>query len=172
MFGFLKKKSKKGEAPMTTLEQVKKAYEDLSDEDKKSFHQSLSDRVHESIAAQEKDKGDKDSQSAEDREHEALGAEHADGEGNVDELHETDPEEKPEEKAEESDEEKPEETAENDEADEENKGGSALEKIVREAVAEEVKKALAEMVKPSKEETEPTPVKDKKALSAIEAIYS
>lgn len=63
---------------MTTLEQVRKAYEDLSEDDKKTFHQSLSDRVHESIAAQERADGNEDKQSAEDREHEALGAEHAD----------------------------------------------------------------------------------------------
>lgn len=63
---------------MSTLEQVRKAYEDLSDDDKKSFHQTISDRVHESIAAQERAEGDEDSQTAEDREHEALGAEHAD----------------------------------------------------------------------------------------------
>lgn len=63
---------------MYTLDEVRKAYEDLSDEDKKTFYQSLSDRVHESIAAQEREKGEEDTQSAEDREHEALGAEHAD----------------------------------------------------------------------------------------------
>lgn len=48
-----------------TLEMVRKAYEDLSEDDKKKFHQSISDRVHESIAAQERDEGDEDSQSAE-----------------------------------------------------------------------------------------------------------
>lgn len=80
----------------TTLEEVRKAYEDLSDDDRKKFHQSIADRVHESIAAQEEDSGTKDSQSAEAREHEALGAEHADGKGDVEELHESDdtPEEK------------------------------------------------------------------------------
>lgn len=71
----------------TTLEQVRKAYEDLSEDDKKSFHQSIADRVHESIAAQERADGNKDSQSAADREHEALGAEHAAGHGDVSELH-------------------------------------------------------------------------------------
>lgn len=81
---------------MTTLEEIRKAYEDLSDDDRKSFDQSIADRVHESIAAQEHDDGNEDSQSAEAREHEALGAEHADGEGEVEELHEKDdtPEEK------------------------------------------------------------------------------
>lgn len=69
---------KEEDKEMTTLEQVRKAYEDLSDDDKKTFHQSLSDRVHESIAAQERADGDEDKQSAEDREHEALGTEHAD----------------------------------------------------------------------------------------------
>ncbi len=75
---------------MTTLEQVRKAYEDLSDDDKKSFHQSIADRVHESIAAQERADGNEDSQSAEAREHEALGEEHAEGKGDVEELHESD----------------------------------------------------------------------------------
>lgn len=89
---------------MTTLEEVRKAYEDLSDDDKKSFHQSIADRVHESIAAQEREHGQEDSQSAEAREHEALGAEHADGEGDVSELHEEDDtaEEKHEDRAEEA----------------------------------------------------------------------
>lgn len=75
---------------MTTLEQIRKAYEDLSEEDKKSFHQSIADRVHESIAAQERADGNEDSQSAEAREHEALGEEHAEGKGDVAELHEDD----------------------------------------------------------------------------------
>ena len=72
-----KDKEKKEENNMTTLEQIRKAYEDLSEDDKKSFHQSISDRVHESIAAQERADGNEDSQSAAAREHEALGAEHA-----------------------------------------------------------------------------------------------
>lgn len=101
MFWFGKKeKEKKEENNMTTLEQVRKAYEDLSEDDKKSFHQSIADRVHESIAAQERADGNEDSQSAEAREHEALGEEHAEGEGDVEELHEKDdtPEEKREDK--------------------------------------------------------------------------
>ena len=91
---------------VTTLEMVRKAYEDLSDEDKKSFQQSLSDRVHESIAAQERAEGDEDSQSAEAREHEALGEEHAEGKGDVEELHESDdtPGEKAEDKKDEAEE--------------------------------------------------------------------
>nr|DAP53567.1 MAG TPA: hypothetical protein [Caudoviricetes sp.] len=70
---------KKEEKP-TTLEEVRKAYENLSDDDKKSFHQSITDRVHESIGEQEAENGQKDEQTAADREHEALGEEHADGE--------------------------------------------------------------------------------------------
>lgn len=89
-FGKKDKKEKEEETKMTTLEQVRKAYEDLSDEDKQSFHQSIADRVHESIAAQERAEGDEDTQSAEAREHEALGAEHAEGKGDVAELHESD----------------------------------------------------------------------------------
>lgn len=83
---FKKKEGKK----MTTLEEVKKAYEDLSEDDKKSFHQSIADRIHESIGEQEEEHGQKDSQSAADREHEALGMEHADGKGDVSEIGETD----------------------------------------------------------------------------------
>ncbi len=95
--------SKKEDKKPSTLEEVRKAYEDLSDEDKKSFHQSIADRVHESIAAQEKENDQEDSQSAQAREHEALGAEHADGKGDASELHEQDdtPEEKREDKADE-----------------------------------------------------------------------
>ena len=89
-FPFLKKKNKEVKNEMTTLEQVRKAYEDLSDDDKKNFHQSIADRIHESIGEQEHDDGDKDSQSAAAREHEALGEEHADGKGDVVELHEQD----------------------------------------------------------------------------------
>ncbi len=88
--GFFKKNKKQEETKMTTLEQARKAYEDLSDDDKKSFHQSIADRVHESIAAQERADGNENSQSAEAREHEALGAEHAAGKGDVSELHEKD----------------------------------------------------------------------------------
>ena len=80
---------KKEDKP-TTLEEVKKAYENLSDDDKKSFHQSIADRVHESVAAQERENGQEDSQSAEAREHEALGEEHAEGKGDAVELHEED----------------------------------------------------------------------------------
>jgi len=103
--GFFRKNKKQEETKMTTLEQVRKAYEDLSDDDKKTFHQSIADRVHESIAAQERADGNEDSQSAEAREHEALGAEHADGKGDVGELHENDdtPEEKNEDKRDEDD---------------------------------------------------------------------
>ena len=86
--GWFNRNKEKGEEKMTTLEQVRKAYEDLSEDDKKSFHQSIADRVHESIAAQERADGNEDSQTAEDREHEALGAEHAAGHGDVAELHE------------------------------------------------------------------------------------
>lgn len=49
-----------------------------------------------------------------------------------------------------------------------------LEQIIRQAVAEEVKSAIAGLMKPSPEEQNPTPTsdKDKKTLSEIEAIYS
>lgn len=89
---FKKKEDKEKEEnkDMSTLDQVRKAYEDLSEDDKKSFRQSIADRVHESVAAQERTEGDEDKQSADAREHEALGAEHAAGEGDVSELRERD----------------------------------------------------------------------------------
>lgn len=91
MFNFFKKnKNKENNNMATTLDEVKKAYEDLSDEDKEAFKQSLKDRVDESVGEQEAENGEKDTQTAADREHEALGAEHADGEGETEELHETD----------------------------------------------------------------------------------
>lgn len=102
MFDFFKKKNKQEVNEMTTLEQVRKAYEDLSEDDKKSFHQSISDRVHESIAAQERADGNKDGQSAAAREHEALGAEHAAGHGDVSELHMQDREKEKEDRHEEA----------------------------------------------------------------------
>ncbi len=96
--------SKKEDKKPSTLEEVRKAYEDLSDDDKQSFRQSIADRVHESVAAQEREHGQEDSQSAESREHEALGVEHAVGKGDTDELHEQDdtPEEKREDKVDET----------------------------------------------------------------------
>lgn len=113
-------RSKKEESKPTTLEEAQRAYENLSDDDKKSFHQSIADRVHESIAAQEREHGQEDSQSAGAREHEALGEEHADGEGEVSELHEEDdtPEEKAEDKVDESN---PEEAKEDNAKEEDNR---------------------------------------------------
>lgn len=65
---------------MNTLEQIKKAYADLSEDDKKSFHQSLKDRVDESVGEQEHLDSDRDTQSAKDRVDEAEGAKRADEE--------------------------------------------------------------------------------------------
>lgn len=71
MFGIKKDKP-------TTLEEVKKAYERLSDEDKAKFKESYSDRVDESVGAQEEADGQKDEQTAEDRVDEAEATETAD----------------------------------------------------------------------------------------------
>lgn len=83
MFGIKKEKP-------TALDEVRKAYENLSDEDKKTFEQSIADRIHESVGEQEAENDQKDDQTAADREHEALGEEHAEGKGETDELGETD----------------------------------------------------------------------------------
>ncbi len=84
----------------STLEEIKRAYESLSDDDKKSFKESIKDHVDESVAAQKEDAGEKTDESAEAEIHEAEGAEHAAGKGDVEELGEKDdtPEEKAEDK--------------------------------------------------------------------------
>ena len=83
---------------LSTLEEIKRAYESLSEDDKKSFKESIKDHVDESVAAQKEDSGDKTEQSAEAEIHEAEGAEHAAGKGDVEELGEKD--DTPEEQAE------------------------------------------------------------------------
>lgn len=82
----------------STLEEIKRAYESLSDDDKKSFQESIKDHVDESVAAQKENAGEKTDESAEAEIHEAEGAEHAAGKGDVEELGEKD--DTPEEKAE------------------------------------------------------------------------
>lgn len=82
----------------STLEEIKRAYESLSEDDKKSFKESIKDHVDESVAAQKEDSGEKTEQSAEAEIHEAEGAEHAAGNGDVEELGEND--DTPEEQAE------------------------------------------------------------------------
>lgn len=122
-----------------TLEEVRKAYENLSDDDKKKFHQSIADRVHESIGEQEHDAGETDSQSAEAHEHEALGAEHADGKGEVDELHEED--DTPEEKHEDAEAE-----AKADESKEEDNRDEVVQRLTdRVGALEETVKSLSEL---------------------------
>lgn len=56
----------------------------------------------------------------------------------------------------------------------EEKSSTPLEKLIRDAVAQEVKAAFAAMTKPSAEETEPTPAseKERKALASFDAIYN
>lgn len=90
MFEKIKNLFKKEKDKMATLDDVRKAYEDLSEDDKKTFAQSIQDRVDESLGEQEKKDGTEDTQTAKDREDEALGAEHAEGKGDVEELHKTD----------------------------------------------------------------------------------
>ena len=89
----------------STLEEIKRAYESLSDDDKKSFQESIKDHVDESVAAQKEDSGEKTEQSAEAEIHEAEGAEHAAGKGDVEDLGENDdtPEEQAEDERDEDD---------------------------------------------------------------------
>lgn len=65
---------------LSTLEDLRKAYADLSDDDKKTFRQSLDDRVDESVGEQEHLDGDADTLTAKDRIDEAEGTERADEE--------------------------------------------------------------------------------------------
>lgn len=153
MFWFGKnKKNNKEKDKMATLDEVRKAYEDLSDDNKKAFSQSIQDRVDESLGEQEKDDGTKDTQTAKDREDEALGEEHVDGKGDTKELGETDkPEEKAKEKAEDAHEEeqeaKHEESAAKDDAHEQR-----LNKI--EADIAEIKQMLVNNTRQPKEASE------------------
>lgn len=100
----------------STLEELKRAYESLSEDDKKSFKESIKDHVDESVAAQKEDSGEKTEQSAEAEIHEAEGAEHAAGKGDVEELGEND--DTPEEQAED---ERDEDERDEDERDEDDK---------------------------------------------------
>lgn len=134
MFGINKNK-------LSTLEEVRKAYENLSEEDKSAFHQSIADRVHESVGAQEEAEGQKDTQTAADREHEAVGEAEADKKA-------ANPEEKPTEKtAEDSDassdkgeaEAKPEAGEEDKAADESDAGKETVEKGKEQKVDETAK---------------------------------
>lgn len=73
-----------------TYEQILKAIDDLSDEDKKKLHQSLKDRIDESVAAQEREDGTEDSQTAKDRVDESLGEEEHEAEKREEEDEGTD----------------------------------------------------------------------------------
>lgn len=141
------KKKKQEAKKMATLEEVRKAYADLSEADKKLFdegrtvEQTEQDRIDESVGEQEKAHDEKDTQSAKDREDEALGAEHADGEGDVAELHKTD--EKDEPKPEPKDDVK-EEPKDEVKADEWHKGFEERLAAMELAIAELTKKGSAE----------------------------
>lgn len=74
---------------MTTLEQVRKAYDDLSDFDKKSFCQLITTHDHRGIGDVEFD-DDSDSPSATNSENNTFGAEHASGNGDIDTLNKSD----------------------------------------------------------------------------------
>lgn len=84
------KKRKQEETKMTTLEEIRKAYEGLSDDDKKSFEKFLSDLAQESIAEQESDDGEIESQSAADDELAALGEKQAEDKNKTEETRKTD----------------------------------------------------------------------------------
>ena len=64
---------------MVTLEDVKKAYDDLSEEDKKAFHLSLKDSEDECAGEEEHAEGAEDSQEATEHETETISADNTDG---------------------------------------------------------------------------------------------
>lgn len=70
-----------------TLEEVCKAYENLSEDDKKAFQRSITDRMQENTALQDRENGQEDSQGDEAQEPETSEEEHADDGGEVSELH-------------------------------------------------------------------------------------
>lgn len=64
---------------MKTIDEILKAVDDLSEEDKKKLHQTLSDRIDESVAADERNEGEEDKEEdAKDRIDESLGTEEYD----------------------------------------------------------------------------------------------
>lgn len=66
---------------MKTIDEILKAVDDLSEEDKKKLHQTLSDRIDESVAADERDEGDEGKEEdAKDRIDESIGTEEYDEE--------------------------------------------------------------------------------------------
>ncbi len=71
---------------ITTAEMLLKALNDLSDEERTKFEQSLKDRVDESVGAQEEADNEQDTQSAEDRVDESVGAENANADENADDV--------------------------------------------------------------------------------------
>lgn len=78
---------KKESDKMSTLDEFLKEYEKLSDEDKKTFHQTLKDRIDEGVGEEEALHGDKDSQTADERIDEAVGEKLADDEEKDEDEH-------------------------------------------------------------------------------------
>lgn len=80
LFNIFKKK-KKEVTNMSTLDEVRKAYDELSDDDKKKFSQSIAEAAPESGAEQEKGGGTEDKKPAEERETPAPAEERAEESG-------------------------------------------------------------------------------------------
>lgn len=112
---------------MTTFEEIVKAYEDLSEDDKKKFHQTLKDRIDESVADQEREDKDEDKQDAKDRVDEALGEEEKDLEDGDDEA--ADPEPESDDEGEEGDEPEAAEDLEDHEAEDDAKAKTVEERL-------------------------------------------
>lgn len=149
------KYSRKEDKPVT-LDEILKGIDELSDEEKAKVKSKMDDLYK---AEDEREIDKIEEEKAEDSETKDEKAEEKDEESeeiakDVDEVEE--------------------EVETHEEKTEDNSGNTPLEQIIRKAVADEVKAAIASLTKPGKEETEPTPAteKDKKSLASIEAIYS
>lgn len=148
-----------------TLDEILKGIDELPEEDRAKVKDKMDDlykaedereidKIEEERAEDPETKDEKEEEKDEESEEIAK---------DVDEVEETaEDDEHSEEHAEEHHEEHPESAS------------TPFEQIIRQAVAEEVKNAIAALVKPSPEEKEPTPTsdKDKKSIDEIEAIYS
>ena len=154
-----------------TLDEILKGIDDLPDEEKAKIKAKMDD-LYKSEDEREIDKIEED--KSEDSEEKDDKSEEVDEESeeigkDVDEVEEEVREDEDLETEEDRD-----DAEENHEEKDEEKSSTPLKKLIRDAVAQEVKAAFAAMTKPSAEEAEPTPAseKEKKALASFDAIYN
>lgn len=171
-FNFLRnKKTSRKEDKKVTLDEILKGIDDLPDEEKAKIKAKMDD-LYKAEDEREIDKIEED--KSEDSEKKDEKSEEVDEESkeigkDVDEVEEEVHKDGDLETEEDRD-----DAEENHEEEHEEKSSTPLEKLIRDAVAQEVKAAFVAMTKPSAEETEPTPAseKERKALASFDAIYN